>query len=329
MTDQPLLAVHDLVAGFRTDAGFVAAVDGVSFDLAAGAALGVVGESGCGKSALAYSIARLLPAAGRIQSGAVRFAGVDLATADERVLGTVRGRRLAMVFQDPMSSLNPYRRVGGLIAEPLRRHLGLGRTAAWRRAVELLTQVGIPDPEQRARRHPHELSGGQRQRVLIALALSCDPHLLIADEPTTALDVTVQRQVLDLIAAERGRRGLALILISHNLGVVAGMCDRVAVMYAGRMVESAPTAALFRDPRHPYTRALFAAVPRLGGARGQALAAIPGQPPTLTADRRGCAFAPRCPHAIDRCRTEAPAERVVADGHRLRCHVDLPTGTPP
>ncbi|HYE08404.1 MAG TPA: ABC transporter ATP-binding protein [Planctomycetota bacterium] len=319
----PLLAVRDWRVGFRAERGVVVAVDGVGFDLPAGGALGVVGESGSGKSALAMSLLRLLPAGGVLLGGSARFAGADLAAMPDRDLRRIRGRRIAVVFQDPMTSLNPYMRVGAQVAEPLVAHLGMGRRAARLRAVALLESVGIPEPARSAAKFPHELSGGQRQRAMIAMALGCDPELLIADEPTTALDVTVQAQVLALIRRERERRGMGLILISHNLAVVAGMCERVAVMYGGRMVEVGAAQTIFRAARHPYTRGLIGALPRLDDERGRPLASIPGNPPAAGGDRAGCAFAPRCPSAQERCRVVAPEER-AAEGTTLRCHVDLP-----
>jgi oligopeptide/dipeptide ABC transporter ATP-binding protein len=319
----PLLVVDGLQAGFRSRQGFVRAIDGVSFSVERGGSFGVVGESGCGKSSLSLALMGLLPDNAEVRGGSARFEGRDLLgmSADER--RRLRGRRMAMVFQDPLTSLDPFMRVGHQVDEQIRLHLGLDRAAARRRTLDLFASVGIPEPERRARHYPHELSGGQRQRVMIAMALSCDPDLLIADEPTTALDVTVQAQVLDLIRAEQRKRGMALILITHNLGVVAGMCERVAVMYAGRFVEVAPAATLFADPRHPYTRGLFAAVPRLDGAPGAALAAIPGAPPRLTAPPSGCAFAPRCLHASEECRLAPPPLR-QAGATEHRCIKDLP-----
>jgi oligopeptide/dipeptide ABC transporter ATP-binding protein len=320
----PLLSVRDLHAGFRTDAGMVRAVDGVSLDVAHGEAVGIVGESGSGKSAFAFALQRLLPPAGIISQGEALFAGRDLLKMPQSELLTIRGRRIGMVFQDPMTSLNPYMRVGAQIGEPLRRHLGLNATAARARAIGLLDQVGIPEPATRVDRYPHELSGGQRQRVLIAMALSCDPELLIADEPTTALDVTIQAQILDLIREQQRRRRMALLLITHNLGVVAGMCDRVAVMYAGRIVEMAETARLFASPAHPYTRCLLASVPRLDDDRTRPLYAIPGAPPALLDRSPGCAFASRCPHATEPCRADDPPMRTDSFARQHRCLLDLP-----
>jgi peptide/nickel transport system ATP-binding protein len=320
----PLLVVRDLEAGFRTRAGRVRAVDGVSFDLAAGESFGVVGESGSGKSALSLSLMGLMPANGSVTAGSVRFADADILALPERRRRALRGRRMALVFQDPMTSLNPYQRVGDQVDEQIRLHLGLDRRAARRRTVGLFASVGIPEPEARAARYPHQLSGGQRQRVLIAMALSCDPELLIADEPTTALDVTVQAQVLALLRQQQRSRRMGLILITHNLGVVAATCDRAAVMYAGRFVEVAPVRELFAEPRHPYTRGLFAALPRIDDDRSVPLVAIPGQPPRLVGPRVGCAFAARCPHVEDGCRAVDPALAADATGRLHRCLKNLP-----
>ena len=306
---EPLLVVSELQAGFRSRQGFVRAIDGVSFTLERGGSFGVVGESGCGKSSLSLALMGLLPGNAEVRGGSALFAGRDLLTMGEPERRRLRGRRIATVFQDPLTSLDPLLRVGDQVDEQIRLHLGLDRRATRRRTLELFAAVGIPEPERRVRHHPHELSGGQRQRVMIAMALSCDPDLLIADEPTTALDVTVQAQVLELIRTEQRRRGMALILITHNLGVVAGMCERVAVMYAGRFVELAPAATLFADPRHPYTRGLLAALPRLDGPRNGPLAAIPGAPPRLSDPPAGCAFAPRCAQASDECRAAPPPLR--------------------
>ena len=321
---EPLLCVRDLEAGFRTRAGWVRAVDGVSFDLAAGEAFGGVGESGSGKSALSLALMGLLPGNGGIAAGSLRFAGQELVGLPERERRALRGRRMALVFQDPMTSLNPYLRVGDQVDEAIRLHLGLDRRAARRRTVGLFAAVGIPEPEVRAARYPHQLSGGQRQRVMIAMALSCDPELLIADEPTTALDVTVQAQVLALLRQQQRARRMGLILITHNLGVVAATCDRAAVMYAGRFVEIAGVRELFAEPRHPYTRGLFAALPRIDDDRSRPLVAIPGQPPRLLGARVGCPFAPRCPHADDGCRAVDPALAADATGRLHRCLKNLP-----
>jgi oligopeptide/dipeptide ABC transporter ATP-binding protein len=298
-----------------------AAVDGVSFALSAGRTLGLVGESGCGKSMTALSIMRLVRPPGRISAGHVWFEGRDLLTLAEPEMRRVRGRRIGFVFQEPSVALNPVYTIGHQIVETLAVH-GLSRgRAAWRRAEELLAAVRVPDPPRRAREYPHQLSGGLRQRAMIALALSAEPRLLIADEPTTALDVTVQAEILELIADMRRAFGLALLLITHDLGVVAHMADDVAVMYAGRVVESAPVGSLFGAPAHPYTRGLLGSVP--SGEPGRPLVSIPGVVPRLGQAGPGCAFAPRCPDRLDRCATVRPAESSAGpdDGHRVSCHV--------
>jgi oligopeptide transport system ATP-binding protein len=302
----PLLEVTDLRTHFVTRRGVVKAVDGVSFSVAPGETLGIVGESGSGKSMTALSIMRLVPKpAGRIVSGAIRFDGIDLVRAGERELRRIRGRRIAIIFQDPMSSLNPLFTVGEQVAEPLRRHRGLRGRTLWDKVAESLAMVGIGAPAERMAQYPHQMSGGMRQRIVGAIGLSCAPQLLIADEPTTSLDVTVQAQYLRLLKQLQATFGLALIIITHDLSVVAAMCDRVAVMYAGRVVESATTADLFETPRHPYTVALLRSLPRLD-ARTARLEAIAGQPPDLGALPAGCAFAPRCPDAMAVCRTTRP-----------------------
>ncbi len=319
-----LLTVANLSAGFRSRAGLVQALDGVSFTLAKGESLAVVGESGCGKSALALTLMGLLPGNGIVDGGSIRFADTELVGMAERDLRRLRGRRMAMVFQDPMTCLTPWLRIGAQLIEQLRVHASVPTAEAERRTIASLDAVGIPEPALAMRKYPHELSGGQRQRVLIAMALSCDPELLIADEPTTALDVTVQAQVLALIRAEQRRRGMGLILITHNLAVARGMCDAIAVMYAGRIVELADAAGLFAHPRHPYTRGLLAALPRLDQPRDRPLQAIPGTPPRRIAAAPGCPFAPRCLHAGDDCRASDPPLRVVNDCHVHACLRDLP-----
>ncbi|HEU5243185.1 MAG TPA: ABC transporter ATP-binding protein [Gaiellaceae bacterium] len=318
-----LLEVSDLRTHFFTREGVVHAVDGVSLAIEAGSTLGLVGESGCGKSVTALSIMRLLPTPpARIVSGAVRFDGRDLTRLSERELEDVRGREIGMVFQDPMTSLNPTLTIGTQITEILQRHLGLDRRRARRRAGELLAEVGIPRAHERLDDYPHRFSGGMRQRVGIAMAIACEPRLLIADEPTTALDVTVQAQVLDLLDDLRRERQTAMLLITHNMGVVAESADDVAVMYAGQIVEQAPAAELFSRPEHPYTEALLAALPDLDDpeARESRLTAIPGRPPDLIDPPTGCRFASRCPYADsgDCCALEPPALRELRPGHWVR-----------
>ncbi len=320
MQASPLLEVVDLQAQFRTDAGVVRAVDHVSFQVGKGEVVGLVGESGCGKSATSLSIMRLLPKPyGHIVGGQVLFEGTDLVQLSEAEMRKVRGNRIAMIFQDPMSSLNPYLRVSEQLIEVAELHLGLDRKRALERAVELLSRVGIPDASRRVRDYPHELSGGMRQRVMIAMAILCDPELLIADEPTTALDVTIQAQILDLMLELRRERGLSIILITHDLGVVASTCDRVIVMYAGRVVENAPARTLFEHPAHPYTHALLKSVPRVD-VRSEQLVSIEGLPPRLD---RGpfdhCTFAPRCPLVKPICWEEEPKLLPVAPDHVRRC----------
>ncbi|HUG01583.1 MAG TPA: ABC transporter ATP-binding protein [Longimicrobiales bacterium] len=303
----PLLSVRDLRTYFHTDAGVARAVDGISFDLRRGEILGIVGESGCGKSVTSLSILGLVPdPPGRIMPGSsVRLRGRELVGLPVRELRAVRGADIAMIFQEPMTSLNPVYPVGDQVAEPLRLHLGLSRRAARTRAVELLELVGIAAPERRVSEYPHQLSGGMRQRVMIAMALACEPDVLIADEPTTALDVTIQAQILELIAGLRERLGMAVLLITHDLGIVAETCDHVLVMYAGRVVESGPVESIFRMPGHPYTEGLLGAVPRLGEDADR-LAVIPGQVPSAYAWPPGCRFAARCPYAWERCAQEPP-----------------------
>jgi oligopeptide transport system ATP-binding protein len=317
----PLLRVHGLTTEFSVDHGVVRAVDGVSFEIRQGEIVGVVGESGCGKSVTALSILRLLPQPrGRITHGSIEFAGRDLTRLSESELRHVRGNRIAMIFQDPMTSLNPYLKIGAQLAEVCELHLGLKRRAAWDRAVQLLEQVRIPDPAKRADQYPHELSGGMRQRAMIAMALLCEPELLIADEPTTALDVTIQAQILDLILELCESRKLAVILITHDMRVVASTCDRVIVMYAGRVVESGPASPLFRSPHHPYTRALLRSIPR-AEQRGQGpLYSLEGLPPRLDMGKfDSCAFAPRCAFVRPQCREREPDLKVTAPERSARC----------
>ncbi|HZQ97868.1 MAG TPA: ABC transporter ATP-binding protein [Chloroflexota bacterium] len=322
-----LLSVRNLRTVFRLRDTVVRAVNGVSYDLAPGEALGIVGESGSGKSVSSLSLMRLLPEPpAEVRADAVLFDGVDLMALRPEAMARVRGRDLAMIFQDPMTSLNPVLTVGLQIEEALQEHLGYGRRRATERALELLEQVGIPAARERLRQYPHQFSGGMRQRAMIAMAIACGPKLLIADEPTTALDVTIQAQILDLLRRLRRELGMALILITHDLGVVAGMCDRVAVMYAGYIVEQAPTRRLFAQPSHPYTLGLLRSVPRLDGDPDADLASIEGAPPDLAALGPGCPFAPRCPFAMDKCAAEMPPLDEIEGDHSIRCWVDVNTG---
>jgi peptide/nickel transport system ATP-binding protein len=323
-TARPLLEIEDLRTHFFTRDGVVRAVDGVSLHVGEGETLAVVGESGCGKSVTSLSILRLVPSPpGRIVSGAIRFAGRDLLALSEAEMRRIRGNEISMIFQEPMTSLNPVLTIGRQIGETLRLHQGLDARAALRRGVEMLRLVHIPEPERRVEQYPHELSGGMRQRVMIAMALACNPKLLIADEPTTALDVTIQAQILDLMRELKARIGAAIVLITHDLGVVAEMAARVVVMYAGRKVEEAPVEALFRAPRHPYTAGLLASVPKLGSSvtgEAQRLADIPGTVPSLREAIPGCPFAPRCFLATERCRVEMPPFEAKAPAHAAACH---------
>ena len=313
-----LLAVRDLRTSFFLEGGEARAVDGVSFSLDAGRVLGLVGESGCGKSVTALSLMRLVPPPGRIVAGEVRFDGRDLLPIAEAEMRTVRGAGIAMVFQEPMTSLNPVFTVGNQIAEAVRLHRPVSRHEAWARAVELLGEVGIPDPATRARAYPHQLSGGMRQRVMIAMAISCEPRVLVADEPTTALDVTIQAEILDLLGELRRRRGMALLLITHDLGVVAQQADEVAIMYAGRIVEHASVLEIFDRPLHPYTQALFRSIPGVGGRR-ERLQPIPGQVPDLLRLPSGCTFRDRCERVIDECAAVVPPLEVKAPAHTAAC----------
>ncbi len=319
-----LLEVDGLQTHFFTREGVVRAVDGVSFSVAAGETLAVVGESGCGKSVTALSILRLITSPpGRIVAGRVLFEGRDLLGLTEEQMRAVRGNAISMIFQEPMTSLNPALTVGWQIAESLVLHRGLSRAEAMAKAVAMLRKVRMPEPERRVRQYPHELSGGMRQRVMIAMALACGPKLLIADEPTTALDVTIQAQILELMRELGRETGAAVILITHDLGVVAEMAQRVVVMYAGRKVEEAPVDRLFAQPRHPYTRGLLGSMPRLGDSvraqDGKRLVEIPGMVPSLKDEQPGCLFAPRCPNAIARCLQEAPPLTAHGPGHWAAC----------
>jgi oligopeptide/dipeptide ABC transporter ATP-binding protein len=315
----PVLAVENLRVTFPGPNGTrVAAVDGVSFSLERGETLALVGESGCGKSLTSLSLLRLVPTPGRIEAESrIRLGDSDVLALEGEALREIRGRRIGMIFQDPMTSLDPVFRVGDQIAEGILAHFHVSRREAGERAVALLRDVGIPDPAARAKAFPHQLSGGMRQRVMIAIALAAEPEILVADEPTTALDVTVQAQILEVLDRLRAERGMAVLLITHDLGIVAGRADRVAVMYAGQIVEEATTAALFAKPMHPYTQGLFGSIPRLAGPV-ERLRPIPGTVPSPTAWPAGCRFRPRCPHAFEPCGRE-PELREVGPGQRMRC----------
>ncbi len=324
-----LLEVQDLRTHLLTAGGVVKAVDGVSLDVREGETVALVGESGCGKSMTALSILRLVPQpAGRIVGGQVLFAGRDLLALDEEAMRRVRGKEIAMVFQEPMTSLNPVLTIGRQLTEPPEIHLGMTAGAARERAVELLGLVGISDPERRLAQYPHQFSGGMRQRIMIAMALSCNPSLILADEPTTALDVTIQAQILELMKDLSRRLGVAMLIITHNLGVVARYARRVNVMYAGKIVEQGPAAALYRAPRHPYTLGLLRSVPRLDEPRRARLDPIDGQPPDLARLPPGCAFWPRCPFVLDRCGEEAPPLAQVEDGRFSACWAADQVGPP-
>ncbi len=317
----PVLAVENLQTHFQTRSGLVKAVDGVSFSVAKGETLGIVGESGSGKSITALSILRLVPPpAGRIAGGRILLSGDDLLRKTEREMQDIRGRRISMILQDPMTSLDPLFTIGDQVAEPIRTHRKAAPSGVMARAAEMLRLVKIPSPETRMRSYPHQMSGGMRQRIVAAIALACEPELLIADEPTTSLDVTIQAQLIALLKDLQQTLGLAMIIITHDFGVVSKICHRVAVMYAGRIVETADVKTLFQAPRHPYTIALMKSLPRLG-ADTKRLYTIGGAPPDLRNLPAGCAFAPRCAHAIDRCRAEYPAERSVGTAHVVRCHL--------
>ena len=328
-----LLEVRGLKTHFSTDDGMVHAVDGVDLHIDAGETLGVVGESGCGKSVTAFTIMRLIPIPpGRIVAGEVMWRGRDLLKLADDEMRSMRAKEIAMVFQEPMTSLNPVYTVGEQIAEVLRLHEGLSRRAAMTRAADMLKLVHIPHPERRVRDYPHQFSGGMRQRVMIAMALSCNPKLLIADEPTTALDVTIQAQILELMNDLKDRLGMAVMLITHAMGVVAETAQRVVVMYAGKVVEEGPVEEIFRSPRHPYTQGLIRSIPRIDAedAGTRRLDAIPGVVPSLLEPRPGCRFAARCPHVIDECRADTPALREIAPGHKVACVVApefAPAGT--
>ena len=316
----PLLSVESLRTQFATSAGVVRAVDGLSFAIDRGEVLGLVGESGCGKSVTSLSIMRLVPPPGAIVGGSIRLDGDDLLDKDAEAMRRVRGARIGMVFQEPMTSLNPVFTIGDQIAAAVLAHAGGSRRAAWECAVEMLDHVQVPSPRERARDYPHQLSGGLRQRAMIALALAPGPQLLIADEPTTALDVTIQAQILDLLRRLQAERGMAVLLITHDLGVVAELCHRVAIIYAGRIVEMAPVASIFSEPLHPYTRGLLRCLPH-PSRFGQPLSSIDGAPPDLRQVNGGCRFAPRCPLVQERCRHDEPALAERKPGHVVACPV--------
>jgi oligopeptide/dipeptide ABC transporter ATP-binding protein len=325
-----LLEVKNLRTYFYTQEGVVRAVDGVSWDLEEGETLGLVGESGCGKSVTAMSILRLIPQPpGRIVDGEIIFEGKDLLKMDSNEIRSIRGNRIGMVFQEPMTSLNPVLTIGNQLTEAVKLHLGLEQEEADARAVELLEMVGIPEARQRLNDYPHQFSGGMRQRVMIAMSLSCNPKLLIADEPTTALDVTIQAQILDIMARLSRELGTAVVVITHNLGVVARYADRVNVMYAGKIVESGTAADIFKRPRHPYTVGLMSSVPRLDATEHVRLTTIEGQPPLLIDPIPGCPFEPRCDWRIDKCHTDAPPLELKEEGHFAACwrnpSADAPT----
>jgi oligopeptide/dipeptide ABC transporter ATP-binding protein len=326
-----LLDVRSLRTQFHTSAGVIRAVDGVSWDVRKGETVALVGESGCGKSVSALSVMRLVSApAGRIVDGEIIFKGRNLLSLPEEEMRRIRGREISMIFQEPMTSLNPVLTIGRQLTETLETHLGMTSAQAEARAVELLSLVGITDGARRLRQYPHQFSGGMRQRIMIAMALSCDPALVLADEPTTALDVTIQAQILELMKSLSRRLGVAMLIITHNLGVVARYADRVNVMYAGKIVERATAREIYADPRHPYTLGLLRSVPRLDEPRRARLQPIPGQPPDLSRLPVGCSFAPRCAYVVDRCREQQPPLEEVAAAHVSACWLakDLPTLVP-
>ncbi|SDB56501.1 ABC transporter ATP-binding protein [Belnapia rosea] len=326
---EPLLVVENLQTHFRTPDGINRAVDGVSFHVNAGETVAIVGESGCGKSVTSMSILRLIPEPPGKIAGSIRFQGRDLLKLSEPEMRSIRGNDISMIFQEPMTSLNPVLNIGRQIGETLRLHQGLSAREAEAKAVEMLKLVGIPEPGRRVREYPHQLSGGMRQRVMIAIALACNPKLLIADEPTTALDVTIQAQILELMRDLKRTVGAAIVLITHDLGVVAEVAERVVVMYAGKKVEEAPVVELFNTPRHPYTQGLLGSMPKLGSSltgTETRLAEIPGLVPSLKQKIPGCVFASRCPHATDFCVKVAPALEPKAPGHVAACHYALKEG---
>jgi len=322
--EAPLLSVEDLRVHFWTGGGTVHAVNGISFDIGPGETLGIVGESGCGKSVTALALLGLLPRAGRVRSGSARFDGRDLLQLNQRALRRLRGRQIAMIFQDPMTSLNPVLTIGRQIREPLETHFGMGRKAATARAAELLDRVGIPSPDARLSDYPHQFSGGMRQRAMIAMALACRPKIMIADEPTTALDVTIQAQILALLRELVAEEQTALILITHDLGVVAGMCERVNVMYAGMFMETGSADQLFAAPRHPYTLGLLQSVPRLDAARRTKLQPIEGAPRDMLRPPSACPFQPRCRYEVEQSRLDVPPLVEIEPGHKVACFNPVP-----
>jgi oligopeptide transport system ATP-binding protein len=324
-----VLSVRGLKTQFFTQDGVVQAVNGISYELNEGETLGIVGESGCGKSVSVMSLMRLIPMPpGKIVGGEAIFENRDLMKITDDEMRSVRGNKIAMIFQDPMTSLNPVLTIGQQVAEALELHLGMSKSEARQRTVELLEMVGIPSAADRIDNYPHQFSGGMRQRVMIAMGLSCNPQILIADEPTTALDVTIQAQIVDLVKKLRDEIGMAIIWITHDLGVVAGLADRVAVMYAGFIVEEAPVKELYRDPRHPYTLGLLGSLPRLDEERGRRLTSIEGLPPDLIALPPGCPFYERCNYRVDKCKAENPLLEFVAPNHKVACWVDVTTAKP-
>jgi oligopeptide transport system ATP-binding protein len=321
---EPLLTVEGLRVRFWTGGGTVHAVNGISFDIGPGETLGIVGESGCGKSVTALALLGLLPRAGRVRSGTAQFDGRDLLQLSQRALRRIRGRQIAMIFQDPMTSLNPVLTIGRQVREPLETHFGMNRRAASARAAELLDRVGIPNADVRLSDYPHQFSGGMRQRAMIAMALACRPKLMIADEPTTALDVTIQAQILALLRELVAEERTALILITHDLGVVAGMCERVNVMYAGMFMETGSAEQLFGTPRHPYTLGLLQSVPRLDAARRSELQPIEGAPRNMLERPRACPFQPRCRYEVEQSRLEVPPLLEIEPGHKVACFNPVP-----
>ena len=322
--NQALLSVEDLEVRFWTGRGIIHAVNGVSFDIAPGETLGIVGESGCGKSVTSLALLGILPRAGRVTNGTAHFEGRNLIGLSDEELRTIRGKDIAMIFQDPMTSLNPVLTIGRQVREALETHFDMDKGEAERRAGELLDQVGIPSAKMRLKDYPHQFSGGMRQRAMIAMALACEPKLLIADEPTTALDVTIQAQILELLKSLVAERDTALIMITHDLGVVAGMCERVNVMYAGMFMEAGRADRIFSQPRHPYTLGLLQSVPRIDAGRRQKLTPIPGSPRNMLSAPAECPFAPRCRYEVEQSRQEVPPLEQLESGHHVRCFNPVP-----